>query len=179
MLVLETIAKMRRLSLVQGKSIKEICRDLRISRKVVRKVLRSGSTEFRYERQRQPKPKIGPWQAQLDALLDGNGAKQKRERLTLIRIYEELRALGYEGSYDAIRRYAKSRDKARGVAMGEAYVPLLFAPGESVSLHCTLIDEHFRVEGRRTWFETIDEMQAGSTTSSSDTISAGPTKSET
>ncbi len=26
-------------------------------------------------------------------------------------------------------------------------------------LHRTLLDEHFRVEGRRTWFETIDEMQ--------------------
>lgn len=27
-------------------------------------------------------------------------------------------------------------------------------------LHRTLLDEHFRVEGRRTWFETIAEMQA-------------------
>jgi transposase InsO family protein len=27
------------------------------------------------------------------------------------------------------------------------------------SLHRTLLDEHFRVEGRRTWFETVEEMQ--------------------
>ncbi len=26
-------------------------------------------------------------------------------------------------------------------------------------LHRTLLDEHFRVEGRRTWFDTIEEMQ--------------------
>ena len=26
--------------------------------------------------------------------------------------------------------------------------------------HRPLLDEHFRVEGRRTWFETIEEMQA-------------------
>jgi transposase InsO family protein len=26
-------------------------------------------------------------------------------------------------------------------------------------LHRTLLDEHFRVEGRRTWFETVEEMQ--------------------
>jgi transposase InsO family protein len=26
-------------------------------------------------------------------------------------------------------------------------------------LHRTLLDEHFRVEGRKTWFETIEEMQ--------------------
>lgn len=25
--------------------------------------------------------------------------------------------------------------------------------------HRTLLDEHFRVEGRRTWFESIEEMQ--------------------
>ena len=26
-------------------------------------------------------------------------------------------------------------------------------------LHRTLLDEHFRVEGRRTWFDTVEEMQ--------------------
>ena len=45
MLIVETIAKIRRLSLVQGKSIKAICRELKISRKVVRKVLRSDEAE--------------------------------------------------------------------------------------------------------------------------------------
>jgi hypothetical protein len=40
-------------------------------------------------------------------LLD-NDAKPGRERLTLIRIFEELRGLGYQGSYDAVRRYAKA-----------------------------------------------------------------------
>ena len=26
-------------------------------------------------------------------------------------------------------------------------------------LHRTLLDEHFRIEGRKTWFETVEEMQ--------------------
>src|ERR1700730_10722141 len=54
-----------------------------------------------------------------------------RERLTLIRIFEELRALGYEGSYDAVRRYAKRWRAARGAVTAEAFVPLSFAPGEA------------------------------------------------
>ena len=102
MLVVETIAKIRRLSLVQGKSIKAICRELKISRKVVRKVLRSDETEFRYERKHQPYPRMGAWREKLDGLLSANAAKPQRERLTLIRIYEELRERGYDGSYDAV-----------------------------------------------------------------------------
>ena len=35
----------------------------------------------------------------------------------------------------------------------------LFLQLEDIA-HRTLLDEHFRVEGRRTWFETSDEMQA-------------------
>jgi hypothetical protein len=54
MLVVETIAKIRRAFFVQEKPIKLICRELRVSRKVVRKVIRSEATEFRYERETQP-----------------------------------------------------------------------------------------------------------------------------
>ena len=120
MLIVETIAKIRLAYFRHKKPIKEICRDLRVSRKVVRKVIRSGSTEFHYERERQPLPKIGPWREQLDALLLGNDGKPARERLTLIRLYEELRELGYEGSYDAVRRYARSWRKERGTALAQA-----------------------------------------------------------
>ena len=131
MLVVETIAKIRRAYFVQNRPIKTICRELRVSRKVVRKVIRSRATEFRYERGRQPRPRIDPWRDQLDGLLLENEGKPVRERLTRIRIFEELRALGYEGSYDAIRRYARKWRAKRGAAMAEAYVPLSFAPGEA------------------------------------------------
>ena len=131
MLVVETIAKIRRAFFVQGKAIKAICRDLGVSRKVVRKVIRSGATEFRYQREDQPLPKIDRWRDILDELLLANEAKASRERLTLIRIFEELRGRGYDGSYDAVRRYAKRWAKDRGHATATAYVPLSFAPGEA------------------------------------------------
>jgi hypothetical protein len=131
MLVVETVAKIRRAYFVQKKPIKEICRELRISRKVVRKVLRSEATEFRYERETQPLPRIGPWQAELDGLLKANEVKSVRERLTLIRIFEDLRGCGYEGGYDAVRRYARAWQRDRVSASVDAYVPLSFAPGEA------------------------------------------------
>ncbi|MGA7262400.1 MAG: IS21 family transposase, partial [Stellaceae bacterium] len=131
MLVVETIAKIRRAYFAQNKPIKTICRELRVSRRVVRKVIRSQATEFRYERSRQPRPRIDPWREQLDGLLLENEGKPVRERLTRIRIFEEPRALGYEGSYDAIRRYAKRWRTGRGAVTAEAFVPLSFAPGEA------------------------------------------------
>jgi transposase len=131
MLVVETIAKIRRAYFAQKKSIKAICREFRVSRKVVRRVVRSEATEFRYERGRQPLPRIDPWRDQLDGLLLANEGKAARERLTLIRVFEELHAAGYEGSYDAVRRYAKRWRVERGAATAEAYVPLSFAPGEA------------------------------------------------
>jgi hypothetical protein len=121
----------RRAYFVQGKAIKAICRELRVSRKVVRKVLRSEATEFRYERDEQPLPRIGPWQDVLDQLLTANETKARRERLTLIRIFEDLRGWGYEGGYDAVRRYARTWQRDRTATSVYAYVPLSFVPAEA------------------------------------------------
>src|ERR1700759_3669114 len=131
MLVVETIAKIRRAYFVQQKTIKAIWRELRVSRKVVRRVLRSEATEFRYERGEQPLPRIGPWQDALDQLLALNESKPSRERLTLIRVFETLRGLGYEGGYDAVRRYARVWQRDRAATSVGAFVPLSFAPGEA------------------------------------------------
>jgi len=42
--------------------VKKIVRELYVSRNTVRKFLRTGETDFSYERERQPMPRIGPWQ---------------------------------------------------------------------------------------------------------------------
>jgi transposase len=131
MLVVETIAKIRRAYFVQQKPIKVICRELRVSRKVVRKVVRSEATSFHYERAHQPRPKLGPWQDELEQQLSANEAKPLRDRLTLIRIFEELREQGFEGGYDSVRRYAKSWRRKQASMTTQAFVPLSFAPGEA------------------------------------------------
>ena len=131
MLVVETIAKIRRAHFVDGKPIKQICRELRVSRNTVRKVIRGGETAFSYDRSIQPHPKIDPWRSELDPLLAANAKAPRRDRLTLIRIYEDLRDGGYDGSYDAVRRYAAKWRKAHDIAAADAYVPLSFDPGEA------------------------------------------------
>jgi transposase len=131
MLVMETIGRIRREHLLKGKSIKEIARALKVSRNTVRKVLRSGKASLEYQRKEQPRPKLGQWGTELEALLVANVAKPARERLTLIRLFEDLRAHGYEGGYDAVRRYARRWGIEHGHLTATAYVPLSFAPGEA------------------------------------------------
>ncbi len=46
MLTVETIGRIRREQYIKRKAIKEIARDLKVSRNTVRKVLRSGATAF-------------------------------------------------------------------------------------------------------------------------------------
>lgn len=131
MLVVETIAKIRRDHLVEGKSIKAIARDRGVSRNTVRKVLRSGETAFRYERGAQPLPRLAAFRGRLEAMLAENEGKGRRERLTLMQLFEALQAEGFGGSYDAVRRFAGRWHRERGSGNSPAFVPLVFAPGEA------------------------------------------------
>jgi hypothetical protein len=123
----DTIARVRREHLVRGKTIKEIARDLHLSRNTVRKILRSGATSFEDERQVQPQPKLGPWRGELDKLLAANAARPNREWLTLMRLFEELRGRGY----DVVRRYAARWRRRQSGSTAMAFVRLSFAPGEA------------------------------------------------
>ena len=131
MLVVETIARIRREHLARGVPIKQIVRDLKLSRNTIRKAVREDVTSFRYERSVQPLPKLGPWVEALEQRWRGNEGKGRRARLSLVRMYEELAALGYDGGYDAVRRYAASWRRRRPGSVSDAFVPLTFDPGEA------------------------------------------------
>ena len=132
MLVVETIARIRRDHLVRGVPIKKIARDLRVSKNTVRKVVRGDETSYSYERKIQPMPKLGPWVGELERRLEANEKKPRRDRLSLLRVHEDLAALGYGGGYDAVRRYARTwRRRWRLLSPSQAFVPLSFDPGEA------------------------------------------------
>jgi AraC-like DNA-binding protein len=107
MISLETTAKVRRDHFVHGTSIEEISQDLGISRNSVRKILRFGDTSFRYERPETPMPKLDAFVAWLEAMLEVNEKRAKRDGFRLTRGFDDLRRAGYEGGYDAVRRHAQ------------------------------------------------------------------------
>ena len=79
MLIVETIARIRRDHLEGGVPIKKIARDLKLSRNTVRKVIRTGETSFSYARKVQPMPKLGPWVDELVRRLEANAEKARRD----------------------------------------------------------------------------------------------------
>lgn len=130
MLTVETIRKIR-LAHHQGKSIHGIAGELRLSRNTVRKVIRSGLTEFGYKRCRQPCPKLGAFIEKLETLLLEDEPLPKKHRRTARRFFEELQGLGYEGAYDSVRRHVKKWKDERGRLTLPVFIPMSFAPGEA------------------------------------------------
>ena len=122
MLVVETVVRIRR-EHASGKAIKAIARDLRLSRKVASRAIRAPEGAFDYHRTVQPLRRLGPFQERLDTL-----------RMT--RIHDLLCREGFEGSYDAVRRYARRWAEARRKDAGDGapvFIPLLFQPARPAS----------------------------------------------
>ena len=131
MICVEMIAMIRRYYLVEKKGIREICRLLKVSRGTVRKVIRSGATEFKYDRKSQPYPKLEHWRERLEKILEENEALPKKQRRRMTRIWKELANDGYEGGYDSVRRYAKKWRIAHGKQQAQAFIPLIYDLGEA------------------------------------------------
>ena len=131
MTTVETIGRIRRSYFVQRQSVREIARRLHVSRKTVRKAIEAEDGKFSYDRTVQPMPKLGAHVAELERLLAENERKPRRERLTLIRLFEALRAQGYEGGYDTVRRHARRWQREEAGRTATAFVPLSFEPGEA------------------------------------------------
>ena len=127
----ETIARIRREFFVRGKTIKEIVRELHVSRNMVRKVLRSGATEFTLRAR-------GPAAAEAGALAGGPRSAAGRERgeagARAADADPGLRGAARARLRGRLRRGPPLRpgwQRERAATSAAAYVPLSFAPGEA------------------------------------------------
>lgn len=128
---METIAKIRRYYFVEGRKIKQISRDLNISRNTVRKVIRSGKIKHEYSRESQPLPRLGPYLEVLDEQLERDWKRPKKKRITAMRLYELLGNQGYEGGYDSVQRYVRRWRQEKGKIKSGTFIPLHFPPGDA------------------------------------------------
>jgi transposase len=131
MLTVETIRKIRLAAHGKGKSIRQISKDLNLSRNTVRKVLRSDETRFEYHRDSVYRPKLGPFVDVLADWLDAEQALPAKQRRTAQRLYEGLQGEGYRGAYDSVRRFVKNWRVEHQTTPTDAYIPLDFEAGDA------------------------------------------------
>lgn len=128
---MDTISKVRIAHFVEGKGIREICRDFKLSRNTVRTIIRSGKTDQNYERKEQPRPKLGQFIDRLVELLTEDEAKSVKHRRRAQLLFEQLQREGYPGGYDAVRRYVTQWKLEAGKAPAKAFIPLEYDPGDA------------------------------------------------
>jgi len=126
----ETIRKIRLAYHRDAKPIRQIARDMNLSRNTVRAIIRSDVTELHYKRKTQPRPKLEIYKEQLNAALKEDKGKPTKHRRSAQLLFEMLQREGFTGGYDTVRRFVKKwRQQEQGVI--KAFVPLVFAPGEA------------------------------------------------
>jgi len=128
MKTVELYARVRRAVLVEGMSRRAAAREFGLARKTIVKMLEF-SLPPGYRRQKPARrPKLGPWQGAIDAILEEDKLRLRKQRHTAKRIFERLRAEhGYTGGYTIVKDYV--RDKKLGGR--EMFLPLSHAPGEA------------------------------------------------
>ena len=129
MLKVDEYARIR-LAHRDGMSIRKIARTFGHSRHTVRKVLNESIPKPYTLRRPRSGRKLGDDLRQIiDDILKSDESAPKKQRHTAQRICDRLKTEhGYSGSYDAVRRYVKSRRKSAK----ETFLPISLAPGHRV-----------------------------------------------
>ena len=110
---------------VYGKNVSEIARETGHSRNTITKALAGAYARYT-PRQSQPYPVLGPYREHIEAWLEQDKGRPKKQRHTAHRIYERLVAEhAYPGSEPTVRRYVREA-KARLGLNGQA----VFSPCE-------------------------------------------------
>lgn len=125
-------ARIRRAYYLEGKSMRQIEREMQHGYWTIRKALESA--EHQPYRLSRPKaaPKLGPYKEQIDEMLKKERNLPRKQRYTTHKIYELMEAQGYSGSESSLRRYVgKRRRELRRPAI---FIPLQYEPGQDAQV---------------------------------------------
>ena len=128
MKTVELYARVRRAVSVEGMSRRAAAHEFGLARKTVSKMLEYSAPPGYRQQQPARRPKLGPWQGVIDATLEEDEQRPRKQRHTAKRIFERLRAEhSYPGGYTIVKDYVPEK-KLGG---REMFIPLVRAPGEA------------------------------------------------
>jgi len=132
MLTMDQKAKIRHLVLVEGKSQRQVAKETGHSRNTIKKMLSTSEIPRYHQKVERPAPVLGPYKALLQAWVEEDAEKPKKQRRTAVRMYDLLVAEhGFKGGKSTVRVYVgKLRKKQRT----KVYIPLSYEPGETMQV---------------------------------------------
>ncbi|QBQ01355.1 IS21-like element ISYen2A family transposase (plasmid) [Yersinia enterocolitica subsp. palearctica] len=138
MLCMETILKVRRLSLKQGLSQRAIAKQLQISRHTVSKYLAIETKEPpAYKRTQTHYPKLGEFIPVLKQRLTDETKLPAKQRLTARRHFERLRTEGYQGAYCAVASFIRQFKEQYQPAPHVVFIPQRFSAADAYQFDCS------------------------------------------
>lgn len=126
MLTVDQFAEIRRAHR-DGMSIRAIARQLRHTRRTVRKALAQPEPAPYTRSKPCPAPKLGAFHAVIDAIVAADEQAPRKQRHTAAQIFRRLQTEhGYSGGYDQVRRYLQQHRRRQR----ETFIPLSHDPGQ-------------------------------------------------
>ena len=121
----------RKKHFLEGWSIRELSRQLKISRQTVRKMLKEGEIP-KYNRQiPKPCPVMDPFREVIESILKVDETAPVKQRHTAARIFTRLHEeLGFNGGESTVRRYVRTLKKNKN----ECFLVLEANPGEQMQI---------------------------------------------
>ena len=101
------LSVIRRWALRDNMPIREIARRTGLSRNTIKKYLREGAVEPKFNTPKRPS-KLDPYADRLSAWLLIQTRKSRKERRTVKQMHADLVKLGYDGSYERVAAFARA-----------------------------------------------------------------------
>ena len=141
----------RRMSLREQLSIREIRRRTGLSRNTIAKYLSAGTIEPKFTTPDRPS-KLDPFAEKLAGWLKTEGGKSRKQRRSAKQLHADLVALGYTGSYNRVAAFARewraNQQREQRTTGRGTFVPLAFRPGEAFQFDWS--EDHAVLGGERT-----------------------------
>ena len=141
---MESAAKIRRLILRDGKSIRSVSLSTGVSRNTIRKYLKDDQPPSYHRKQPPVLRKLAAFEARLIELFEQDAKRPKRERHTAKQLYEKLVGEGYKGSYYPVCRFVRNL-KSDASKLLQAFIPLHFKAGDALQFDWS--EEHVVLGG--------------------------------
>ena len=156
MLGVQDIYALRHKVFVEGKSQRQVAREMGLARDTVRRYLATPLPEPR--KRKRPRPVLEQVRPRLEQLVEEWSERSTaKQRITGRRLQRALREEGYEVGITLVLEYLREWRRRRA----EVYVPLVHRPGESAQTDFFEVSVELSGERRKAWLFLMRLMHSG------------------